>query len=96
MVCVCGAEELVLNIDWKVVGDGEDWTGLVATVAAVLGSWAETLMICRIVSGNTSQLDVVKILNTIILAVPHTLRGCKTLRKLLGKSRCSVSNSVSH
>ena len=38
MVCVCGAGELVRDIDWKVVGDGEDWTGLVAIVAAVLGS----------------------------------------------------------
>lgn len=38
MVCVCGAEELVLDIDCKVVGDGGDWTGLVAVVAAVLGS----------------------------------------------------------
>lgn len=36
-------------------------------------------MICRTVSGNTSQLDVVNMFNTTILAVAPTLRVCPTL-----------------
>lgn len=61
------------------MGDGEDSTELIASVVAVLGSWAETLMICRSVRGNTSQLDVANMFDTIILAVAPTLSVCPTL-----------------